>query len=203
MHPSTLKTVLKPDLNLPVSIDPRAADAHRYFVRVLASLFNEFKSCSAQLFILCIGSDRSTGDSLGPLVGHHLENLFYKHQKVTVMGTLSQPVHALNLKETKEMLAEDFSSAAVLAIDACLGQKNKVGCLEIGKGSILPGAAVKKSLPPVGDLYITGIVNIGGFLDALILQGTRLGVVFPLAQFIGRGIFKAVSTTEWLTCSPK
>ncbi|MGI5823775.1 MAG: spore protease YyaC [Dethiobacteria bacterium] len=199
MYPSTLKNVLKPAQNLPVNIDPHAAGAQHDFVRILVSLFNELKSCSSQLLILGIGSDRSTGDSLGPLVGNYLENLFYKYQNVTVLGTLSQPVHALNLEETRELLDQDFSTAAVLAIDACLGQKNKVGYLEIGRGSILPGAAVQKKLPPVGDLYVTGVVNTGGFLDALILQSTRLGLVFPLAQFIGRGIFKAVSATEWLT----
>ncbi|NLJ56786.1 MAG: spore protease YyaC [Firmicutes bacterium] len=199
MHSLTLKTVPKTDLGLPVNIDPQAIGAHRNFVRLLVSLFNEFKDSFAQLLILGIGSDRSTGDSLGPLVGHHLEGLLCRHQKVTVMGTLSRPVHALNLEETQNLLAKDFDSAAILAIDACLGQKNKVGYLEIGRGSILPGAAVQKKLPPVGDFYITGVVNVGGFLDALILQSTRLGVVFPLAQFISRGIFKAVSTTEWLS----
>ncbi|MGI6307639.1 MAG: spore protease YyaC [Dethiobacteria bacterium] len=201
MYSSTTKIAQKPYTSLPITIDSQATGAANTFVQVLSSLFNELNSSYTQLLILCIGSDRSTGDSLGPLVGNILKNLPLQNQNVTVMGTLSQPVHALNLKETRDLLANNFKSAAILAIDACLGQKNKIGCLEIGKGSIYPGAAVKKNLPPVGDLYITGVVNIGGFMEALVLQSTRLGIVFPLAQFIGRGIFRAASTTDWLSNS--
>ena len=121
---------------LPITIDSQATGAANTFVQVLSSLFNELNSSYTQLLILCIGSDRSTGDSLGPLVGNILKNLPLQNQNVTVMGTLSQPVHALNLKETRDLLANNFKSAAILAIDACLGQKNKIGCLEIGKGHL-------------------------------------------------------------------
>lgn len=197
MHPSTTKIAEKPHSSLPVTINPHAEDAATTFVHILAALFDELQDYYTQLLILCIGSDRSTGDSLGPLVGNILQE--FPLQNTTVLGTLSQPVHALNLPETRNLLTEQYKSAAVLAIDACLGQKNKVGCLEIGKGGIYPGAAVKKSIPPIGDLFITGIVNVGGFMEALVLQNTRLGIVFPLAQFIGLGIFKAISATKWLT----
>ena len=40
-----------------------------------------------------------------------------------------------------------------------------------------PGAGVNKDLPPVGDLYITGVVNVGGFMDYLVLQNTRLYLI--------------------------
>lgn len=197
MHPSTTKTAKKPYSSLPITINPHKEDAATTFVQILNSLLDELQDYYTQLFILCIGSDRSTGDSLGPLVGNILQELPLPN--TTVLGTLSQPVHALNLPETRNLLADQYKSAAILAIDACLGQKSKVGCVEIGKGGIYPGAAVKKPIPPIGDLFITGIVNVGGFMEALVLQNTRLGIVFPLAQFIGLGIFKAISTTEWLT----
>ena len=47
--------------------------------------------------ILCIGTDRATGDCLGPLVGEQLFN--YNHNYM-VFGNLSSPVHALNIRET-------------------------------------------------------------------------------------------------------
>jgi putative sporulation protein YyaC len=71
----------------------------------------------------------------------------------------------------------------------------------VGRGSLKPGAAVKKRIPPIGDIYVTGIVNVGGFMELMVLQTTRLGIVFPLARFIGWGIFLAISMTEWLTQS--
>ena len=47
------------------------------------------------IVFLCIGTDRSTGDSLGPLIGYKLNQM--KISKATVFGTLERPVHAMNL----------------------------------------------------------------------------------------------------------
>jgi len=57
-----------------------------------------------------------------------------------------------------------------------------------GEGSIKPGSGVNKDLAPVGDIYITGIVNFGGFMDYLILQNTRLSIVMKMADIISMGI---------------
>ena len=39
------------------------------------------------IIFLCIGTDRSTGDSLGPIVGHKLRNL--KITNIFIYGSLS------------------------------------------------------------------------------------------------------------------
>ena len=49
-----------------------------------------------QLAIVCIGTDRSTGDSLGPLTGTLLNKAY---PQIPVFGTLDDPVHAANLSE--------------------------------------------------------------------------------------------------------
>ena len=56
----------------------------------------------AGVIFLCIGTDRSTGDSLGPLVGHKLRKCRLK--KAAVIGTLDKPVHAMNLEVSKELM---------------------------------------------------------------------------------------------------
>ncbi|MEJ1731387.1 DUF1256 domain-containing protein, partial [Escherichia coli] len=53
-----------------------------------------------------------------------------------VMGTLTKPVHALNLAKTRLSIKEHYDSAAIPAVDAGLGQRDKIGTLEIGKGSL-------------------------------------------------------------------
>ena len=54
----------------------------------------------SELVFLCIGSDRVTGDCLGPYIGHQLlEHLNTDTHGVYVYGTLKSPVHALNLPE--------------------------------------------------------------------------------------------------------
>ncbi len=139
-----------------------------------------------ELVIVCIGTDRATGDSLGPLVGYKLKELHY--DEVTVYGTLEQPVHAKNLEETLESIIKDHPKALVVAIDACLGATENVGCLTLGEGSIKPGAGVKKELPSVGHLHITGIVNFSSLMNMVILQNTRLSLVMKMADTISSGI---------------
>jgi putative sporulation protein YyaC len=133
--------------------------------------------CKSVVFV-CIGTDRSTGDSLGPLIGYKMANLRYKD--VHIYGNLENPVHAKNLDEIMKRIASECVEPFVVAIDACLGSMDHVGFIGIGEGSIKPGSGVNKELSPVGDMYITGIVNFGGFMDFLVLQNTRLNVVMPV-----------------------
>jgi putative sporulation protein YyaC len=56
----------------------------------------------------------------------------------------------------------------------------------------MPGAGVNKDLPPVGQLHITGIVNVGGYMEYMILQNTRLNLVMRLADVIVGGLNKAI-----------
>lgn len=141
--------------------------------------------------IVCVGTDRSTGDALGPLVGMKLKAL--NPPGMTIYGTLEQPVHAMNLEETLETIAVKHHHALVIAIDACLGQLSSVGCIQLCNGPLKPGAGVNKSLPPVGDVHLTGIVNVGGFMEYFVLQNTRLSLVMSLADVIASSIYVAAS----------
>ncbi|OZM56576.1 spore protease YyaC [Lottiidibacillus patelloidae] len=141
------------------------------------------------IVFVCIGTDRSTGDSLGPLVGTKL-----KQKSVIpyhVYGTLEQPIHAVNLEESYKKIKEKHPTAIIIAIDACLGRFKSVGYITIGKGAIKPGAGVHKTLPSVGDIYINGIVNISGMMEYFVLQNTRLHLVMSMADVISEGIQQA------------
>ncbi|MDW7650892.1 MAG: spore protease YyaC [Bacillota bacterium] len=140
-----------------------------------------------QLVVLCIGTDRSTGDALGPLIGTKLTRL--QPRGTRIHGTLDEPVHAVNLAETIGTIERSHTSPFVIAVDACLGRMESVGAIDIGTGPMRPGAGVNKELPSVGDIHINGIVNVGGFLDYFVLQNTRLSVVIRLAETITRGLY--------------
>lgn len=139
-----------------------------------------------QLVIICIGTDRATGDSLGPLVGYKLSDMHFN--QVTVLGSLDQPVHAKNLQETLECIQLSHPHALLLAIDACLGTMENVGSICIGSGGIKPGAGVKKELPSVGDFHITGIVNFSSLMNMVVLQNTRLSTVMRMADLISSSL---------------
>jgi len=53
---------------------------------------------------------------------------------------------------------------------------------------------VDKKLPAVGDLCITGIVNLSGFGGQMLLQTTRLSLVLELASFIVSGLRRCLCT---------
>lgn len=143
------------------------------------------------LIIVCIGTDRSTGDALGPLIGTSL--LKYRSPHYHLYGTLEDPVHAMNLEATLLEINQRFDNPFIIGIDACLGQLSSVGCIQIGEGPVRPGAGVNKELPPVGDIHVTGIVNVGGFMEYFVLQNTRLHLVMRMSEVIATGIFNAIS----------
>ncbi|KGT39447.1 MAG: spore protease YyaC [Weizmannia coagulans] len=147
------------------------------------------KSINRELVVVCIGTDRSTGDSLGPLTGTFLEETGLAC--FNVYGTLDKPVHALNLEENIERIYQKHHDPFIIAVDACLGKMKSVGMIQIGDGPVKPGAGVKKDLPPVGDIHITGIVNISGFMEFTVLQNTRLNLVLKMAKLIAAGISRA------------
>lgn len=150
--------------------------------------------------VVCIGTDRSTGDSLGPLVGMLLARR--NTGDATIYGTLDNPVHAVNLQETMDAIARRFHHPYIIAIDACLGQLASVGTIQLCEGPVKPGAGVNKTLPPVGDIHLTGIVNVGGFMEYLVLQNTRLSVVMGMAELIAESLCLAFTARERRKTTP-
>ena len=93
----------------------------------------------------CIGTDRSTGDALGPLVGERLLRLGCAEN--AVLGTLEQPLHALNLDERLGPRVRERQDTLVVAIDAALGPLDRVGSVALHEGGLRPGQGVGKDLP--------------------------------------------------------
>lgn len=144
-----------------------------------------------EIIFICIGTDRCTGDSLGPLIGYKAKKFFknLSQHNIFIYGTLECPIHSKNLIDIVSKIKMNFKNPYIIAIDSCLGSINNIGKVFIDKSPIYPGLAVNKELPPIGDLSITGIVNISGSYEFLILQNTRLFTVMTLADCISKGIF--------------
>lgn len=147
-----------------------------------------------EVLVLCIGTDRSTGDALGPLVGSFLRDV--KGVEARVLGTLDQPVHAGNLQSSLDQLREGPGHRVLVAIDASLGESEQVGTICVGRGPIRPGAGVSKELPWVGHLHVTGTVNVGGYMEHLVLHNTRLSLVMRMAKTIAGGLAGAFAANE-------
>ncbi|MGG1314108.1 MULTISPECIES: spore protease YyaC [Cohnella] len=184
------------------TVDPAALSLkiHYHDPTVLRKLTERIGSQLKQLppdrpiAVVCVGTDRSTGDSLGPLVGSLLSR--EPNPKFELYGTLDEPVHAMNLNDTLLRIKGASRNPFVIAVDACLGQVSSVGCIQFGLGPVHPGAGVNKELPPVGDIHITGIVNVGGFMEYFVLQNTRLNLVMKMSDVIAQSILDSIRSAR-------
>lgn len=158
------------------------------FAGRLCRLIREEKERTGKkkVVFLCIGTDRSTGDSLGPLIGYKLKQM--ELSDAVVFGTLERPVHALNLENYVDVLRACYQDALVVAVDASVGSREHIGFVTLGKGALKPGLGVSKELCAVGDIFITGIVGSCGNYDPLMLQSVRLSIVMQMADCISRSI---------------
>ncbi|MBT2692195.1 spore protease YyaC [Bacillus sp. ISL-55] len=141
------------------------------------------------IVFVCIGTDRSTGDSLGPLIGTLLQEK--EIAPYHVYGTLDDPIHAVNMDAKLAEIKQKHFNPFIIGIDACLGRLKSVGSIQVGDGPVKPGAGVNKELPEVGNMHITGIVNVSGFMEFFVLQNTRLNLVLKMAKTIANGIFES------------
>ncbi|MEN6567466.1 MAG: spore protease YyaC [Veillonellales bacterium] len=140
------------------------------------------------LVFLCIGSDRYTGDALGPLIGSYLQ----EHTGCLVYGSLDHPVHAGNLVETVHIIHCQQYHPIIVAIDACLGKPGEIGNIEVWEGGLQAGIAVGNHLPQVGNISIIGVVNSGGRFGYLDLQSTPLSLVMKLTKMISGAVEKVI-----------
>lgn len=121
-------------------------------VRLTELLLKSDKSLD-DVVILCIGTDRSTGDSLGPIVGYKLLNRIISDSRrltekgITVYGTLDSPVHAINLEHVLSDIERRHDKPFCIAVDASLGTKSHIGYVTVGTGPLRPGLGVNKQLP--------------------------------------------------------
>lgn len=126
---------------------------------------------------LCIGTDRSTGDALGPLVGTRLTELGF----AGVIGTLREPCDATNLERR---LLEIGRESVVIAIDACLGTAESLGHYLVSRQPLQPARSVGGNLPEVGHYSLAAVVNVKGPKPYWTLQMTSLYKVMHMADEI-------------------
>jgi putative sporulation protein YyaC len=136
--------------------------------------------------ILCIGSDRITGDCLGPLCGHLLVNVY--NTPCYVYGNLTFPITAQNLQTTLDFIKIRHHNQKIWAVDASIGKREDVGTIKLTTG-IYPGSYVGHNLPKSGSLGISACVSSDSNND---FQTAKLGYVYNLADKIAQALNKSI-----------
>lgn len=122
-------------------------------------IINEFKkSRRKKMLFVGIGTDKLIGDSVGCLTG---TKLIERNVNLTIIGTLDDPIHALNLNKTISEIKRIYPDYFIIACDSSIS-----GCKDFDEGyvtiknkPIRPGYGVGKDLPSIGDISISGIVT--------------------------------------------
>lgn len=140
---------------------------------ILEQMLNTIPS-DVDITYLCIGTDRATGDALGPIVGTMLA-----YHGLKVCGTIEKPVHSLNLAQY-EIRFKQNKPQYIVAIDACLGLYEDIGVVKFKTQELRPGAGAGKNFPRMGDTSIVGIVESN---DRAALE-CRLYEILEMAQDI-------------------
>ncbi|MGN7183656.1 spore protease YyaC [Cytobacillus kochii] len=152
------------------------------------TLLKEIENTPQEKIIICVGTDRSTGDSLGPLVGTFLSEMHLDNFQV--YGTIENPIHGVNLPSALKEINLKHPDAFIIGIDASLGKLSSIGQIRVKNSPLRPGAGVGKDLPEFGDCSIVGVVNVSGFMESAVLSCTRLSLVMNMAKDITKLIAK-------------
>jgi putative sporulation protein YyaC len=138
--------------------------------------------------IVCIGTDKCIGDCLGPLVGSILTEHFFP---LPVYGTLSSPIHALNINERLDEIHIKHPHSSIIGVDACLGDEDDIGKIRIRDYAIRPGKGVGKDLPEVGIASVIGIVDSSDSSELFFSRSIRLSFIMNMAKIISRVFIEA------------
>ena len=107
--------------------------------------------------ILCIGTTKVIGDSLGPKVGDRLVKEY--NINAYVYGRTESPVNGINYLTYVAHIKKHHKNSLIIAVDACLGVSMDVGRIKLVMSGLQAGAALNKNLDRIGDIGILGVVG--------------------------------------------
>ena len=156
--------------------------------------------------IICIGSSRVYGDSVGPKVGTLLTNL---NLPIPVFGTETDPIHSINFNDKILQILEKYPSSKIIAIDACCATKKNIGNVLFREGGVEPGKGLNKNLRAIGDysllactvekdddesIIMTNLLDYNNdYVD--ILSSSIVGLIFRSYE-LGPTIFNKILTKK-------
>lgn len=119
---------------------------------------------------VCIGTNKHSLDSFGPVVGSLLEG-----SGLTVYGTLDAPIHALNCKDIIPTIKDRHPSCFIIAIDAALcNSDEKIDKILFRRTPIRPGKGVGKDLPEIGDMSLVWYIGRTSDRDDLLYTNDNI-----------------------------
>jgi putative sporulation protein YyaC len=143
-----------------------------------------------EIVVLCIGSEKFTGDLLAPYIGTMLEKRNFPYK---VYGKLGNDVHARNLVDTTNLIKQSHDNPFIIAIDACGGTSNEIGNIEVWQGGIKAGTGIGNNrLPIVGDVSIAGVTFDGTNFNNIF--ETSFSIPYQMSEIITEELMTVANT---------
>lgn len=166
------------------------------FIVDFSYIFNKVKKQKeySEVTFLCVGTDRITGDCLGPLVGTKLIELLkeYNYSNINIYGSLSQN---LSYENIGEIIKNINKKSIIIVIDAALSKKENIGKIFVQKSKTVLGKSLEKNKIEIGDISIKSVVAKDykvAKCNFKVLQNISLNAVNMQATIVSEGIFETI-----------
>jgi len=153
------------------------------------ALFSLIPERTEHIYVIGIGSNQISGDSLGPFVGTLLYDIYPNH--LTIIGDLQNPIDASTILSEISRLRLP-KNTFIVAIDSVLGSEELLNSIVVQNGAIRPGQGLGKILPSIGDCRVMGVVLENDPVRNESLLCTNLHLIYTMATNIAKGISLAV-----------
>lgn len=147
--------------------------------------------------LLCIGTSKVIGDSIGPLVGTHLKQTLNTSNKITILGDCEKNIHYGNINEQINRINKNsFYKKTVIVIDSALSSKENIGKIILQNRALKYGEGIKKKSESIGNISIKAVIGENTnnrFINFYKLKKASVENVRIMADIISEGITKVMN----------
>ena len=149
--------------------------------------------------VLCIGTMRVTGDSVGPRVGDILKA---RGVNCFVYGDSTTNINAHKLDVYRNLIDVCHKADIIIAVDAALGEKADVGRVKITNNGLFPGRALGRKGKSLGDIGVLAVVGEKGGDNYSRLAGGDEKFIEELARKTADMTMRLIEYIENFSASP-
>lgn len=152
----------------------------------------------SHIIILCIGTNKIIGDSIGPMVGQVLYKEL-KYDKIIVLGNMIETINFKNAKQLIESIFKEYTKPFIITIDSALGKEDMVNQIVINKGIVKIGKSLGRSICYYSNINIKGVVGVDKkdkYENIKTLQNVDLELITKLSTTIANITKKLIKEIE-------
>lgn len=138
-------------------------DKYNEFIKKLENNIKKLNNKFSNIIILCIGTDKIVGDSVGPIIGSNLKKL--ENEYIKIYGTIINNLDFSNAKSVVEKIYINYKKPFIITIDAALSKEKREGEIYVSNGYIKIGNALEKSICFYSNINIKCVVGKYNKLD--------------------------------------